>query len=52
MTAQPLCADPTCPMAFAEHDAHGDLPSRVPSHELYTDLQCPLVWTVHEAHPS
>ncbi len=50
MTAQPLCADPTCPAVFAEHDAHDGRPSRTPTDELCTDPACDLSWAEHEAH--
>jgi hypothetical protein len=47
----PLCADQSCPMAWAEHDAHDGRMSRTPTDEKCADPNCDMAWVEHEAHP-
>ncbi len=45
-----LCADPACPDAWAEHEAHDDKPSTVPATRSCTDPGCPMRGYEHDAH--
>lgn len=46
----PLCTDPTCPDAWAEHDAHDNRLAATPTNTLCTDPDCPTAWAEHDAH--
>ncbi len=50
-----LCADPTCPTAWAEHDAHDNrpaiqTPTERPEPKLCTDPNCAMRIFEHDAH--
>ncbi len=46
----PVCVDQSCPMAWAEHDAHDGRPSHTPTGIVCADPNCGMAWVEHEEH--